>query len=101
LSACRAILFCDINTNTVKKIASRETTSVRKLKGYGSNGLKRKRWPVLITSHPVNQPNGRERRERCPSRGDCIAETVGKRSPIQRSPFDIRDSANVRLQRMV
>jgi hypothetical protein len=33
--------------------------------------------------------------------GDCIAETVGKRSPIQRSPFDIRDSANVRLQRMV
>jgi hypothetical protein len=33
--------------------------------------------------------------------GDCIAETVGKRSPIQRSPFDIRDSANVRLKRMV
>ena len=34
-----------------------------------------------------------EQRERFRRVRDCIAETVGKRSPIQRSLFDFRDSA--------
>jgi hypothetical protein len=42
-----------------------------------------------------------EQRERFRRVRECIAETVGKRSPIQkRSLFDIRDSANVRLKRL-
>src|SRR4029453_474984 len=52
------------------------------------------------TSREPPQMDGRKGNASRPV-SDCIAETVGKRSPIQRSPFDIRDSANVRLKRMV
>jgi hypothetical protein len=31
---------------------------------------------------------------------DRIAKTVGNRSPVQRSLFDIRNGANVRLKRL-
>jgi hypothetical protein len=87
--ACRlGAPFCSATSNRFQRDHERE-----KAERIGSNGLKRKRWPVL--NQPSREPAQMDESKRSASRrlGDCIAETVGGLRSTERADEEDRESS--------